>query len=103
METAAIRENGCSTGDEVLYVAMELSRGKWRLGLTVGGGQKAREVTMEAGRLDGLGKSIEDAKRRFGLGGGGGGVRCYEGGGGGFLLDRYLRSRGVANVVVDSS
>ncbi len=103
METAAIRENGCSTGEEILYVAMELSRGKWKLGLTVGGGQKAREVTIEAGHLDRLEKAIEDAKRRFGLGASARVVSCYEAGRDGFWLDRYLRSRGVANVVVDSS
>ena len=50
-----------------LYLAFELSNKEWRLGFTVGFGQKPRERTVLAGDLPAVKREIELAKRRFGL------------------------------------
>ena len=99
MDTAA-RIQECSSGS-VLFMAMELSATKWKLGFTVGLGQKPRERTVEAGDVDGLSEAVARAKRRFHLGEGTRVVSCYEAGRDGFWIDRYLRASGIENVVID--
>jgi transposase len=91
------------TIEEVLYLAFELSNTKWKLGLTVGPGQKPRKRTMEARDLRALREEIARAKRRFGLAADTAVKSCYEAGRDGFWLHRYLIAQGVQNVVVDSS
>lgn len=86
---------------EVLYMALELSAGTWKVGTKAGAGQKAREKTVRAGDLAGLKEEIERAKRRFGLSERAGVMSCYEAGRDGFWIHRYLGSIGVINVVVD--
>jgi len=82
-------------------MAMELSASKWKLGFTVGLGQKPRERTVDAGDVDGLSEAVARAKRRFHLGEGARVVSCYEAGRDGFWIDRYLRGHGIENVVID--
>ena len=66
---------------QVLYMAIELSNRQWKLGLSAGG--KVRRRTIYAGNVE---------------------VRsCYEAGRDGFWFNRWLRSQGVANEVVDSA
>ncbi len=85
-----------------LYVAFEMSATQWRLAESVGG-VRVREVVLEAGALDELGREISAAKQRFGLPEDAGVLSCYEAGRDGFWLHRWLLSQGVSNVVVDSS
>jgi len=99
MDTAA-RDQQCSS-EPVLFMAMELSASKWKLGFTVGLGQKPRERTVDAGDVDGLSEAVARAKRRFHLGEGARVVSCYEAGRDGFWIDRYLRGHGIENVVID--
>jgi transposase len=89
------------TSDPVLFLALELSASKWKVGTTVGLGQKPREVTIEAADLDGLTEEIAGAKERFGLPAAARVVSCYEAGRDGFWIHRWLEAQGVENAVVD--
>ena len=53
--------------DSVLFLALELSAGTWKVGTTVGMGQKPREQNVDAGDLETLWEEIGKAKVRFGL------------------------------------
>ncbi|NIS70381.1 MAG: hypothetical protein GTO12_15985 [Proteobacteria bacterium] len=86
-----------------LYLAFELGKKEWKMGFTVGFGQKPREVVVCAGDLAGVRREIGRAKRRFGLPRGARVLSCYEAERDGFWLHRYLIHRGVRNLVVDSS
>jgi transposase len=86
-----------------MYVAFELGNREWKLGFTVGFGQKPRERTVLAGDLVGVKREIERAKRRFGLSTEAQVLSCYEAGRDGFWFHRYLTHIGVRNLVVDSS
>lgn len=99
MDTAT-RDQQCSS-EPVLFMAMELSASKWKLGFTVGLGQKPRERTIDAGDLEALSEAVARAKRRFRLAEDAGVVSCYEAGRDGFWIDRYLRGHGIGNVVID--
>jgi transposase len=92
-----------STKGRDLYVAFELGKGKWKMGFTVGLGQRPRERTIGAGDLGAIKGEIDQAKRRFGLAEGCRVLSCYEAGRDGFWLHRVLDELGVVNVVVDSS
>jgi len=63
-----------------LYLAFELSNKKWRLGFTIGLGQRPRERTIDAGDLVVLQKEIRLAKKRFGLPETARVMSCYEAG-----------------------
>jgi transposase len=86
-----------------LYLAFELGNKAWKLGFTVGLGQKPRRRKVKAGDLAGLQKEIKLAQQRFRLGTRGRVLSCYEAGRDGFWLHRYLVANGVENVVVDSA
>jgi len=88
---------------EVLYLSFELGRKEWKLAFTVGRGEKPRLRSLAAGDLRGLDQEIERARQRWGVPEGARVVRCYEAGRDGFWLHRCLLSRGVSNLVVDSS
>jgi transposase len=88
---------------QVLYLAFELSAKNWLLGFSIGLGQKPRRRTIAAGKLPLLLAEIVEAKKRFGLAESAPVVSCYEAGRDGFWLDRWLRSSGIDNLVVDSS
>jgi transposase len=92
-----------STLGVVLHLAFELGWTHWKLAFTVGHGQKARQRTIGARDLAALEQEIVKARKRFQLGEDAPVVSCYEAGRDGFWLHRYLTSRGVANVVVDSA
>ena len=103
MAPAAARKQQYTTNASTLYVAFELGASKWKLGFTIGLGQKPRERTITAGELGTLEEEIAKAKKRFGLSAGARVVSCYEAGRDGFWLHRYLTEVGVDNQVVDSS
>lgn len=88
---------------EALYLSFELGCKEWKLAFTVGRGEKPRLRTLAAGDVRGLEQEIEWARQRWGVPEGTRVVSCYEAGRDGFWLHRYLLSRGVLNVVVDSS
>jgi len=103
MRTAATEKTASSMNSGTLHVAFELGRKKWKLGCTIGLGQKARKKTVAGGDTQAVLNEIAAAKRRFGLPEEARVVSCYEAGPEGFWLHRWLVSVGVENVVVDSA
>lgn len=103
MDTVAARTGKYSVEGPVLYLAFELGNKEWKLGFSVGFGQRPRVRAMPAGNLVDLQREIELAKKRFGLPETARVVSCYEAGRDGFWLHRYLVEAGVENLVVDSS
>ena len=103
MDTAAIRTRKVDVDGPVLYLAFELGNVEWKLGFSVGFGQRPRVRAMPAGNLVDLQREIELAKKRFGLPETARVMSCYEAGRDGFWLHRYLVEVGVENLVVDSS
>ena len=90
-----------TTDQDVMYIAFELSNSTWRLAFS--DGNKKRHVTIKARDLKQLEREIEKAKNRFGLKDNVQIKSCYEAGRDGFWLHRYLLSKGIDNLVVDSS
>ena len=87
----------------VLYLSLELGQKNWKLAFTVGLGQKPRLRTIAARDTEALMAEIRAAKKRFGLPEDAAVASCYEAGRDGFWLHRFLTSRKVENLVVDSS
>ena len=100
---AATREDEYSPLAPVLYLAFELGNDSWKLGFTVGMGQRPRERNIGARDVAALEREIRLAKKRFGLPETAPVLSCYEAGRDGFWLHRYLVEQGVQNLVVDSS
>jgi transposase len=103
MEPKTTRRSNDTPFSQNLYMAIELSNEKWKLGFTIGFGQPPRLREVDARDLGGLGKEIRLAKGRFGLGEAARVLSCYEAGRDGFWLHRYLLSQGVTNLIVDSA
>jgi transposase len=101
--TATHDENSTLPAAPVLYFSLELGWNTWKLAFTIGAGQKPRLRTLSARALDRLLAEIQAAKARFGLPEDAKVVSCYEAGRDGFWLDRFLRTHGVENLVVDSA
>jgi transposase len=87
----------------VLYMAFELSNKKWKLGFSIGLGQKVRIRTVDACDLAAVRTEIALAKKRFGLSGETRVVSCYEAGRDGFWLHHHLESEGIESHVLDSA
>jgi transposase len=100
---AAICRDQYSRIGPQLFLAFELSSSNWKLGFTIGFGQRPRERNIRAGDLDALEREIGQAKERFGLPEDVPVLSCYEAGRDGFWLHRFLESIDVWNLVVDSS
>jgi transposase len=94
-----IKEN--TKKETELYMALELSQNKWKLGFS--DGNKMRFKSIDARNLEQLQEEIAEAKLRFHLDDDVRIVSCYEAGRDGFWLHRYLLSCGIESVVVDSS
>jgi transposase len=86
-----------------LYMAIELSRKKWKLGFSDGKDGQPRVVTIEARDLQRLKEEIEKTQKRYGLDGTVRVRSCYEAGREGFWVHRFLTSKGIENVVVDAA
>jgi transposase len=86
-----------------LLLAFELGQRSWKLGFTVGLGQRARIRQIPAGALAAMMAEIERAKKHLGLPADAKVASCYEAGRDGFWLHRYLTAQGITNHVVDSS
>jgi transposase len=103
MQTATTPQMENAPVKPVLGLAFELGATQWKIAFRVGLGQAPRFCTLRAGDLERLGKEIDQAKARFGLGADAPVVSCYEAGRDGFWLHRALAGLGVQNVVVDSA
>src|ERR1043166_8359056 len=101
MESQVALEN--NNNSEVLYLAFELSRKKWKLGFADGKAPRVRQVTIEAGDLKGGEREIQKAKTKFGLRESAAVRSCYEAGREGFWLHRALEAMGIDNIVVDAA
>jgi transposase len=86
-----------------LLLAFELGQRSWKLGFTVGMGQRPRIRQIPAGAISALATEIERAKKRLSLPSDAPVIRCYEAGRDGFWLHRYLAAQRITNYVVDSS
>lgn len=86
-----------------MYLAFELGKEKWKLGFSIGLGQHPRRRVIDGGDLQALSKEIRLGKRRLGLTEEAPVKSCYEAGREGFWLHRYLLTKGIENLVVDSA
>jgi len=93
----------CTAGGPVLLMAFELGQRAWKIGFTVGVGQRPRVRAIAGGAVGLLGEEIARAKRRFGVSPETPVVSCYEAGRDAFWLHRYLVAQGITNYVVDSA
>ena len=102
MKTTATNLTQYNT-ERPLYLAFELGNTHWKLGFTIGLGQRPRERTIPAGNVVKLQAEVSAARKRFGLSESQRVVSCYEAGRDGFWLARYLSQQGIENVVVDAA
>ena len=101
--TTMTRTNESTAAPACLLLAFELSERTWKLGFTVGRGQRPRFRQIPAGALELLAQEIARAKSRWQLPADAPVVSSYEAGREGFWLHRYLTGQAVTNYVVDSS
>jgi transposase len=93
--------NGQYSENEVLFLALELSSKKWKVGMTRGRGLKRRNRSLDAGDFAGLEEAISREKKRFGLPDDTSVVCCYEAGRDGFWIHRRMERLGLQNIVID--
>ena len=86
---------------EVLFLAFDLSHKSWQL--VFSNAKRYRFCTVKDKNLDALKEAIEAAKKKFKLSDDCPVISCFEAGRDGFWIDRYLKTIGVKNLVVDSS
>ena len=87
-----------------VYLAFELSKAKWKLGVMLPGSQKLSRYTIGGGDLAALAARLADMRKKAAAGGRP--VRvlsCYEAGLDGHWLHRWLTEQGVANHQIDPS
>src|SRR5688572_15773946 len=99
MTTAATRPRTVET----LHVAFELGNSEWSVAMTPSLDRPPLVRTVPARELAAVDATMALAKAHFHLRASCPVASCYEAGRDGFWLHRYLTSRGIANVVVDSS
>jgi transposase len=97
----AVLQDKDSANDAMLYMALELSDKKWKLGFS--NGAKYRQITIAAGDWIDLHKQLDLAKQKLKLATSCLVVSCYEAGRDGFWIHRGLEADGIENHVVDSS
>jgi transposase len=99
------RTDAPATGEyATVYVALELSKAKWKLGIVLPGSEKMSRYTIDGGDLGALMKRLEDARGKAARQGQP--VRvlsCYEAGYDGHWLHRWLTGQGVINHEIDPS
>ena len=87
-----------------VYLAFELSKGKWKLGVTLPDSQKLSRYTIEGGDLAALAARLSDMRKKAAAQGQP--VRvvsCYEAGFDGHWLHRWLTAQGVVSHEIDPS
>ncbi len=97
----AILQYKDSANNPVLYMAMELSNKKWKLGFS--NGEKMRVKTIESADWGALQLEIEQAKNKLHCAADARVVSCYEAGRDGFWIHRALLAEGIDNQVLDSA
>lgn len=85
----------------VLYMALELSYKKWKLGFS--NGERHRVKTIDARDWDSLREAIELAKKKLDCASHCQVMSCYEAGRDGFWIHRALVADGINNWVLDSA
>lgn len=105
---SAARRDDCISDEyglspRALFVAFELGFSLWKLAFATQRGEKPRRRSVDARDLSALEQELQRAKARFKLPADAAVYSCYEAGRDGFWLHRYLASRGIENVVVDSA
>ncbi len=87
-----------------VYVAFELSKAKWKLGIVLPGADKMRRLTIDGGDVAELSARLSQARAKAARCGKP--VRilsCYEAGFDGHWLHRWLTAQGVINHEIDPS
>jgi transposase len=87
-----------------VYIAFELSKAKWMLGVILPGAKKLSRYTIPGGDVAALAVRLAEWRRKAALGGKP--VRmlsCYEAGFDGHWLHRWLTDQGVVNHEIDPS
>lgn len=97
----AVLQSKHNAQEQVLYMALELSNKRWKLGFS--NADKQRQVTIDAGDRVALASHVALAKEKLKLDKACQIRSCYEAGRDGFWLHRYLVGQGIDNVVIDSS
>lgn len=97
----AILQDKDTVSVKVLYMALELSNRKWKLGFH--NGERHRIKTIEAGDWGALQQEIHDARKKLKLPPACRILSCYEAGRDGFWIHRALDAEGIDNRVIDSS
>ena len=92
-----------SVSGPVLFVAFELGKKAWKLGITSGVGVAPWIQTVASGDWAAVERAIERSRARFGVSATAAVVSCYEAGRDGFWIHRALSGRGIQNRVVDSA
>lgn len=87
--------------EEVLYIAMELSQRRWRLGFS--NGDKIRQKSIEARNRGAFLEQVALARSKLRLSGAARVVICYEAGRDGHWIYRWLDSEGFEVLEIDSS
>jgi transposase len=100
---ATLLSENHSAKENTLFLGIELSRKKWKLGFSDGKQMRARIRTIVARDIQALRVEIEQAKKHYGLSAGARTVSCYEAGREGFWVHRALREKGIDNVIVDAA
>ena len=103
MKTETTYGNEYNAFRRYLYMAFELGEKEWKLGFTIGFGQKPHLKTIQARDLTALQAEIRAAQKRFDLPEATPVLSCYEAGREGFWLHRYLIENEIENLIVDSS
>lgn len=101
--TKKTTQEHCIEASAILYLAFELSNKKWKLGFSIGLGQKVRIRTIDSGDLTAVKSEIGLARKRFHLTEKIPVMSCYEAGRDGFWLHRFLWAEGIRNHIVDSA
>src|ERR1700759_2095663 len=93
---------GCEFG--TVYIAFELSKAKWQLGIMMPGAEKMSRYRIDGGDLAGLSALLVKARAKAAQAGKP--VRilsCYEAGLDGHWLHRWLADNGILNYEIDAS
>jgi transposase len=99
-----IDTSACSH-DATVFVAFELSKAKWRLGIVLPGSAKMRRYTVAGGDTAAVAALLAWVRAKASAGGTRAVsiVSCYEAGYDGFWLHRWLEQEGVINHVLDAA
>src|ERR1700750_468983 len=93
---------GCEYG--TVYIAFELSKAKWQLGIMMPGAEKMSRYRIDGGDLAGLSALLVKARAEAAQAGEAGRILAfYETGLGGHLVHRWLADNGILNYEIDAS